>query len=648
MTAQTGRFAMSLFDLSQYRVRQLDPKQGVKPLDFGGGGITGSVNLDGRFIAINTYHPEHGYVTLTSIPPFPDEDRYDQAKVRAYRKSLVTNEGFGLQFEQEIVKREYFLIEDAVPFMRFTLADGTVAECLISFRDGNPRMMLGTPSNAQWALPCVYQFWKFSRSNLSVQVSGKIWFRRAEYTQLTEGGIVPKLTSTEGLPKIECKTNLLSNTLEVTKSDKIFNTQSLDNDNKVVYDVKTILAGVSLALEYLYDGVPYKISEKTLFSQIDEATENNIHHDNLIISRSRNYALMCLMFNGCMITDHMVLPLLWTRDSYYVADSLYLWHPNARNINFLYLKWLTSDAWRGTYWKRQGRPIKNAWARSYMANGIPKDNKAFQLDQQLYPFLAITEYFEFLEKNQSPNLTGETDLWGRPINEFMDLIEDFIRGDKSVDILIPTDETPADDELDYPYHFSTTILFWHLIEKLSPELPPSFIDSVKGLHKDFKEKVSTPFITQHKGKDIYAYATDAEGNYYLYHDANDIPLVMMPLWGFCDKDDPVWRNTIDFAFSGDNPGFYDGVLGSVHTPAPWALGDAQELIFCKVIGDRERYQRVWERVEKAAQWDGALPEAYDVTTFEVVSRHWFAWPNAMVAIADSISWDWETEGEYAR
>ena len=85
---------MTLFDLSEYNLRQLDPKQGTKPLDFGGGGITGSVNLDGRFIAINTYHPEHGYITLTSIPPFPDEDRYDQKKVRAYRKSLVSNEGF--------------------------------------------------------------------------------------------------------------------------------------------------------------------------------------------------------------------------------------------------------------------------------------------------------------------------------------------------------------------------------------------------------------------------------------------------------------------------------------------------------------------------------------------------------------------------
>ncbi|MEL6307233.1 MAG: glycoside hydrolase family 125 protein, partial [Chloroflexota bacterium] len=192
------------------------------------------------------------------------------------------------------------------------------------------------------------------------------------------------------------------------------------------------------------------------------------------------------------------------------------------------------------------------------------------------------------------------------------------------------------------------ILLWYVFKRLDAVFSEEELMYPVDMYETLKEEYNKLFITEHNGKQIYSYATDGAGNHYIYHDANDIPLVMMPLWGFCDKDDPIWRNTIDFAFSDSNPGFYDGVLGSVHTPAPWALGDAQELIFCKVIGDRERYQRVWERVEKAAQWDGALPEAYDAQTYEVVSRHWFAWPNAMVAIADGIAWEWETEGEYAR
>ncbi|MEM6527817.1 MAG: hypothetical protein AAF653_05955, partial [Chloroflexota bacterium] len=163
-----------MFDLDGYFLRKLDIAQGYKPLDFGGGGISGSVNKDGRIIAVNNYHPEHGYVTLTSIPAFPDEDRYDAQKVRAYRRSLVDNTGFGLEFEQEIVEREYYLIEDAVPFMRFTLADGTVAECLT----------IGSMND-------MMQVWEFSREGVKARVSGKIWLQRAAYTQLTEGGVVP-------------------------------------------------------------------------------------------------------------------------------------------------------------------------------------------------------------------------------------------------------------------------------------------------------------------------------------------------------------------------------------------------------------------------------------------------------------------------
>ncbi|MBK8034379.1 MAG: hypothetical protein IPK17_33745 [Chloroflexi bacterium] len=74
----------------------------MKPLDFGANGINGSVDQSGRIIALNFYHPEHGYVTLTSADPFPDDQRYDVAAVRAYRKSLAELEGFGVQFDVPI------------------------------------------------------------------------------------------------------------------------------------------------------------------------------------------------------------------------------------------------------------------------------------------------------------------------------------------------------------------------------------------------------------------------------------------------------------------------------------------------------------------------------------------------------------------
>ncbi len=66
----------------------------------------------------------------------------------------------------------------------------------------------------------------------------------------------------------------------------------------------------------------------------------------------------------------------------------------------------------------------------------------------------------------------------------------------------------------------------------------------------------------------------------------------------------------------------------MHTRAPWPLGDVQDMIIARAMNDPERERRALARLEAAAQWDGALPEAYDAESGAVVSRHWFAWPNA--------------------
>jgi hypothetical protein len=55
----------------------------AKPLDFGAYGVNGSLDSFGRLIALNTFHPRHGYVTLTSADPFPEPERYNPAAVRA-------------------------------------------------------------------------------------------------------------------------------------------------------------------------------------------------------------------------------------------------------------------------------------------------------------------------------------------------------------------------------------------------------------------------------------------------------------------------------------------------------------------------------------------------------------------------------------
>jgi meiotically up-regulated gene 157 (Mug157) protein len=107
------------------------------------------------------------------------------------------------------------------------------------------------------------------------------------------------------------------------------------------------------------------------------------------------------------------------------------------------------------------------------------------------------------------------------------------------------------------------------------------------------------------------------------------------MWGFCEKEDPVWRNTMEFSFTASNQGgYYEGAfagLGSVHTPRPWPLGDAQEMLFRWLIQDEAGRDEVLSKLLRIVQWDGLFSEAVHQETGRVESRHWFSWPGAFIS-----------------
>lgn len=143
------------------------------------------------------------------------------------------------------------------------------------------------------------------------------------------------------------------------------------------------------------------------------------------------------------------------------------------------------------------------------------------------------------------------------------------------------------------------------------------------------------FTADRDGRQIFAYLTDLHGRYQFYHDANDLPTILTPLWGFCEKTDPRWLETLRFAFTPENEGgYYSGRyegLGFVHTPHKWPLGDGQELLFAWLTEDDELRQRVLNKLRETCTWDGMFNEAVDENTGVVLSRHWFSWPGAFIA-----------------
>jgi hypothetical protein len=317
-----------------------------------------------------------------------------------------------------------------------------------------------------------------------------------------------------------------------------------------------------------------------------------------VVEPALRYARICALETEagakCILADHRILPLSWNRDAYWVATLLR--ERGHRDTVRAHLQWLFTVAQR-----RDG-----VWGRSHLANGRVKD-PAFQLDQQCYPLLEAVE-------------AGWAPTYATQIRETLAALERRRDGD-----LYATAETPADDPMPLPFHFSSHVLLWRTLRALSDV----------GFDVD-AERVRRATLTSFGDRGRFAYATDGRGRFHHYHDANDLPTVLAPRWGLVPADDPRWRATVAFAWSEANAGGYYagplGGLGSVHTPHPWPLGYAQELIVAKTLGDAERVRRVKEDLRRVATWDGLYPEAHDARTGEVRSRHWFAWPAAVIAL----------------
>lgn len=315
------------------------------------------------------------------------------------------------------------------------------------------------------------------------------------------------------------------------------------------------------------------------------------------------------------LTDHRILPLSWTRDAYWQALALLAADgPGDRRRVEDHLRWL---------WRRCERP-DGRWVRSHLANGRRKD-LAFQADQQLYPLVELTDVWR---------LTGTLPdgiEWQVAVAEaWRAAVETLDPGTG----LLPTAETAADDPAEAPYIGSTQILLWYAASRLAELVEAGRIGRPAPDPRAVADAARSAFARHfERGADVWPYAVDGRGVAVTYHDANDLPVALAPLWGFCRADDPGWQGAMAAAFGPRNPGWSDGWLpglGSVHTAGAWTLGDIQAWLRARAGRDRTAAGAALRRLERVAYVDGMLPEAYGPEPERRI-RPWFAWPGAALA-----------------
>jgi uncharacterized protein len=498
-----------------------------KPLDVGNGQVCASFAGDGSWLSLGCTHPRHGFVEFTGAPSFHEALRGQPDAVRRHRQALT--------LASHAAVRLTGAVPAAVPDPR---------------PSGRPRWSgadrSGTYRAEAWAAvdqPAVLQRHLLRAGpdlrprRLTLVVSGRL--ERPPFPEITEVSPLPPVprqasTSADGialrvvepeLPAVAC--------LRVTLSGGTTAGWRVDADAArlpISWDPQqdpTLVLTVTCALAPDNPHLPDESRPRQSRPPEPVALSTRLHIParrrpdlTRVINGTLRYVLGCTALTvdpgeRCLLSDHRLLQLSWTRDAYYQALLLLAarhLEPRGLTVVAEHLRWLWGRCDRG----------RNGWMRSHLPNGAVKD-RAFQADQQLYPVLELLDYRD--AAGRWPATPAGSADWGRlvagtwralPIHPGLGLVAG--------------DENPADDPAGLPYLLSTQILLWRTATRLAAREVELGIrelgltdhaDTVRAAIRD-RFACPGPFGTQ------WAYETDGRGQHRRYHDANDLPTALAP------------------------------------------------------------------------------------------------------------------------
>ena len=301
------------------RPTRLDPRKPYKPLDVGNGIVSGSVTPGGLWLSLGFTHPVHGRVELTDAPAFPDASRGDQPAARRYRADLASpsRKGFGLHILRG--DAEAFLVEDSLPLAVHEISHARVEALTLA-----PR---GRPG----AIQIIRLAARDQDTGISPNWRGSMRLARAAYTQLTPGGRLAAAPE---------RTTFGQDGQMIWIDDRDLGAAAaiaLPPHSQVPAGTSVpIVVAIALALTLdeavreamLLAGEGHELvgeevrERRTWWQGVGRDAESD-----RAIRRATAYALDCAAARAgdgvvAMLADHEILPLVWTRDAYYVCRML--------------------------------------------------------------------------------------------------------------------------------------------------------------------------------------------------------------------------------------------------------------------------------------------------------------------------------------
>lgn len=213
-----------------------------------------------------------------------------------------------------------------------------------------------------------------------------------------------------------------------------------------------------------------------------------------------------------------------------------------------------------------GRQRRNIGVHSRFIDGTVLE-PGFELDELMAPVIALERY---VDATGDRSVLTDPDVL-RGIDEILKKLDAERAGSCE---LYETFLQPTDDERVYPYITYDNVLVWRALRALGrlfgrPELT------------ERAECVRRAIYDNCIFEGAFAWSVDLAGG----HDVYDEPpgsLLLLPYYGFCDWDDPVYLKTAAMIRSPDYAYSFAGCeiaeIGCPHAPHPWLLSIGNSLL----------------------------------------------------------------------
>ncbi|KAG2207348.1 hypothetical protein INT47_006822 [Mucor saturninus] len=209
---------------------------------------------------------------------------------------------------------------------------------------------------------------------------------------------------------------------------------------------------------------------------------------------------------------------------------------------------------------------------------------------------------------------------------------------------------PSDDATTFPYLIPSNAQLSVQLIKLSKHIQV-FLESKNETRSEFNMQQDIHFSSKELGEtirkaiyehavvkhavfgEVFAFEVDCFGSQLLMDDANTPSLLSLPVLGFLEKNDTIYRNTRDMILSEWNPWYFKGKfakgIGGPHTGQDmvWPMSLLMQI---QTSTNESEVRQLVDVLKRMAKKTGNLMcESFDVNKPTVFTRSWFSWANGL-------------------